>query len=476
MTNKTIEEEIYDYVSGLIDGATTCFELKKSYKTKIHRLNISLDYYNDALLFRYLTGCSIQEKRGKFFIRLGKKNLEKILPHIKLLIKTSKFKDAGFVVKCREKTNLPYLSGLFTQTWNGGYRKHENHYRISPFIRGDQKILEIFSNYFELPLKNECLPIPIKDFLDFILAIYPFSFGKKQIYKFMIENGSQIDAEVLEQFKATIKKETAGKLLSSNREKRMLEYYEQLNSLKEKMSKLIGLEEAEKIVITQQINKSASQYNYISREIRRIKKEIKQLKHKLDRCRYRGNNNFRCAKCHKIKPQKSFYVNKVDKFGISTRCRSCMKPKLKKYYQTNKERIKKYTKQWRANNPEKVRSKARQKDKLITNLRRRLKDFLQQKVSIHSHKLFGCRPDELRLYIESLWAPEMSWENYGEWHIDHIIPLSRFKNLKDPTQMKLACHYKNLQPLWGADNLEKGNNLPDNISPNYLPHLKLDVV
>jgi hypothetical protein len=52
----------------------------------------------------------------------------------------------------------------------------------------------------------------------------------------------------------------------------------------------------------------------------------------------------------------------------------------------------------------------------------------------------------------------MSWGNYGQWHIDHIIPLSSF-NLLEEQQFKIACHYTNLQPLWAKENLSKGNKI-----------------
>ena len=46
----------------------------------------------------------------------------------------------------------------------------------------------------------------------------------------------------------------------------------------------------------------------------------------------------------------------------------------------------------------------------------------------------------------------MSWENYGRWHIDHIIPVSYFnKNEKVCVVNSLS----NLQPLWELDNLRK---------------------
>ena len=52
----------------------------------------------------------------------------------------------------------------------------------------------------------------------------------------------------------------------------------------------------------------------------------------------------------------------------------------------------------------------------------------------------------------------MTWENHGEWHIDHIKPCSSF-NLIDIEEQKQCFHYSNLQPLWKIDNLTKGSKV-----------------
>ena len=73
-------------------------------------------------------------------------------------------------------------------------------------------------------------------------------------------------------------------------------------------------------------------------------------------------------------------------------------------------------------------------------------------------KLLDCSIPELRLYIESKFQKGMTWDNYGEWHLDHVIPCDTF-DLTDSEQQKICFHYTNLQPLWAVDNLKKHNKL-----------------
>ena len=71
--------------------------------------------------------------------------------------------------------------------------------------------------------------------------------------------------------------------------------------------------------------------------------------------------------------------------------------------------------------------------------------------------------DQVKEHLESKFLPGMSWENHGEWHIDHNKPVDYFIKNKDFTDEKVqkeCFHYLNLQPLWAVDNLRKNNKMP----------------
>ena len=88
----------------------------------------------------------------------------------------------------------------------------------------------------------------------------------------------------------------------------------------------------------------------------------------------------------------------------------------------------------------------------------RLYDAVKRQKGTKSTKtleLLGCTVDQLQAFLAAEFTEGMTWENYGEWHIDHIRPCASF-NLEDPEEQKTCFHWTNLQPLWALDNIRKG--------------------
>jgi hypothetical protein len=84
----------------------------------------------------------------------------------------------------------------------------------------------------------------------------------------------------------------------------------------------------------------------------------------------------------------------------------------------------------------------------------------------HWEKVVGYTLLELVKHLEKQFLPSMTWNNYGEWHIDHIIPISYFKfSTTDDPDFKKCWSLKNLRPMWAIDNIRKGNRIED---PNHL--------
>lgn len=138
----------------------------------------------------------------------------------------------------------------------------------------------------------------------------------------------------------------------------------------------------------------------------------------------------------------------------------------------NPEKLKAIKAKWNSENPDyqaQWQSGRRKTDVqflLACNLRSRLGNAIR---GIHKEgsaiQDLGCSVSELRAYLEAKFQTGMSWANYGPkgWHIDHIIPLSKF-DLSDREQLLKACHFTNLQPLWALGpngNLSKGNKIKE---------------
>jgi hypothetical protein len=71
------------------------------------------------------------------------------------------------------------------------------------------------------------------------------------------------------------------------------------------------------------------------------------------------------------------------------------------------------------------------------------------------HELLGVSIAEFRDFIAVKFKEGMSWDNYGEWELDHKRPVSSF-DLTSAYDQFLCFHYTNYQPLWRTDNRKKG--------------------
>ena len=124
----------------------------------------------------------------------------------------------------------------------------------------------------------------------------------------------------------------------------------------------------------------------------------------------------------------------------------------------NAERCRK----WAKANPEKIQA-LRERNRLANRLRSRLYSALRAKglrkrKDCSAVRDLGCTIPELRDHLKNQFTPGMSWDNHGAWHIDHRQPLASF-DLSDPDQVRKACHYTNLQPLWAPENQRKHANV-----------------
>lgn len=141
------------------------------------------------------------------------------------------------------------------------------------------------------------------------------------------------------------------------------------------------------------------------------------------------------------------------------------------YYQRNRQEYLRKQAEYQRVNAEsrneynrKYRKNRRQVDKMFgikENMRARFRYELAKRGDgqhIKANEYLGCSWVELRIHLENQFKDGMSWDNYGDWHVDHIIPLASAQTKDEIIKL---CHYSNLQPLWAFDNLSKGAKMPD---------------
>ena len=174
---------------------------------------------------------------------------------------------------------------------------------------------------------------------------------------------------------------------------------------------------------------------------------------------------------------------KVGQNNVTCLCHRCYQ---KQWRETNKKHIKEYNDKWSKEHKEERRTynskwskenKEKRKisrQKTYANMKNDPIKYLKDKIRRHIRKsvkyrtkyslckdkttedILGCSIDEFIRYIENRFSYGMTWDNYGKWHLDHIIPLSSARTKEEVYKL---CHYTNYQPLWAKDNLRKSNKM-----------------
>ena len=185
-----------------------------------------------------------------------------------------------------------------------------------------------------------------------------------------------------------------------------------------------------------------------------------------------------CTKCEQMLPLDKFY--KYKRYGdrykqdsyTNSRCIKCMKS-IQKSHRERPEirRSNNVTKRkWKKNNVEKVRKYDREwkrewrknpVNKLQANISSLVSRSLK-KTNVYKDSSYweciGYTVNELKEHIEKQFTDGMTWDNYGEWHIDHIKPKSAFNVEMFGDKEFMECWgLDNLQPLWAKDNLSKSD-------------------
>ena len=174
------------------------------------------------------------------------------------------------------------------------------------------------------------------------------------------------------------------------------------------------------------------------------------------------HKQYREANKKAIAERKKQY-NKANKEAIAER--------HKKYYEANKKAIAEYGKQYKEANKEALVEKKRNyiNNRLKTdpifkfksNVRGLIYNSFKRGTNQFSKKakteqILCCTIEQFREYIAAKFKKGMSFDNHGQWHLDHIVPLSIAATEEEIIKLN---HYTNFQPLWAEDNLIKSDKI-----------------
>lgn len=222
--------------------------------------------------------------------------------------------------------------------------------------------------------------------------------------------------------------------------------------------------------------------DYVSRNLEKVRKTKKEWVEK---------NRDRVAKTKKDWAENNKEKSRISKKKYADNNKDKIKESRDKNKEKNKERARKNyekrkhiisarnqqepfrtirnlkNKEWQKANKEvrKEQAKVRHATKMATNHLYKLRVKISKLIGISirskgwtkkstTFQILGCTYEEFKVWIEDQFVEGMSWGNHGEWHLDHIVPVSYARNEEELLRLN---RFDNFQPLWWLDNIKKGN-------------------
>lgn len=194
-----------------------------------------------------------------------------------------------------------------------------------------------------------------------------------------------------------------------------------------------------------------------------------------------------CCRCKKWKIITEFSNSKRAWDGLLARCKDCdcLRVKMSLQKPANKKRRKEYEKTYNGSDRGKNRykkyresthgkekrriQKRRHREKYKNNLEWKIRQYMSSRAweiynkvkrtkNMSTVRMFGCNILQLRHHIEKQFKVYMNINNHGKggWHLDHRVPCKAF-DLSNPLHQRVCFWYKNLQPMWGSENIKKND-------------------
>lgn len=171
-----------------------------------------------------------------------------------------------------------------------------------------------------------------------------------------------------------------------------------------------------------------------------------------------------CTKCLRDDPECGFLIRK-DRGKPYRQCRDCMN--ARKWHKSNPEKHRDAGRRWVASNRDRAREiwremRSRRMSRPEVRVHARVSNQIYCSLSMKksgkkTFDMLGYTATDLKSHLEAQFTAGMSWDNHGDWHIDHIVPLAEFSFDGDiETAVKRAWALSNLRPIWAKDNLSKG--------------------